>query len=70
MPLPTALSTRPRINRVVPGETIKVFACLHLCSSEVLSRIECGEYLQNKEKHNSYLKLNKFVAKKRFINLN
>ena len=40
------------------------------CSSKVLSRIECGEYLQNKERHNSYLKLNKFVAKKRFINLN
>ena len=40
------------------------------CSNEVLSRIECGEYLRNKEKHNDYLKLNKFVAKKKFINLN
>ena len=40
------------------------------CSNEVLSRIECGDYLRNKEQHNEYLKLNKFAAKKKFINLN
>ena len=39
-------------------------------SHEVLSRIEGSGYLDNKKKHNSYLELNPFVAKKKFINLN
>ena len=39
-------------------------------SHEVLSRIEGSTYLANKEKHNAYLQLNPFVAKKKFINVN
>ena len=39
-------------------------------SDEVLSRIEGPTYLANKEKHNSYLTLNPYVAKKKFININ
>ena len=39
-------------------------------SNEVLSRIENASYLDNKEKHNTYLWFNPFVAKKRFININ
>ena len=39
-------------------------------SFEVLSRIEGPTYLANKEEHNSYLKLNPYVAKKKFINMN
>ena len=38
-------------------------------SFEVLSRIEGPSYLDNKKKHNDYLRLNPFVAKKKFINL-
>ena len=38
-------------------------------SGEVLSRIERGEYIENKEKHNEYLWFNPHVAKKRFINI-
>ncbi len=38
-------------------------------TSEVLGRIEGPHYLENKEKHNIYLKANPYVAKKRFINL-
>ena len=39
-------------------------------SDEVLNRIEGGNYLENKAKHNIYLKENPFVAKKKFININ
>ena len=38
-------------------------------SFKVLDRIENNNYLLNKEKHNSYLKLNPYVAKKKFINI-
>ena len=38
-------------------------------SDDVLSRIEGPSYLANKEKHNDYLKLHPYVAKKKFINL-
>ena len=38
-------------------------------SYEVLSRIEGPNYLASKKVHNEYLKLNPFVAKKRFINM-
>ena len=38
-------------------------------SDEVLSRIEGPSYVANKEKHNVYLQLNPFVARKKFINL-
>ena len=36
----------------------------------VLDRVESGSYLENKESHNTYLRSNPFVAKKKFINLN
>ena len=39
-------------------------------SGEVLKRIEGNDYIENKEKHNEYLKLHPFVAKKKFININ
>ena len=38
-------------------------------SKEVLDRIEGHNYLVNKEIHNEYLKLNPFVARKKFINI-
>ena len=38
-------------------------------SDEVLNRIECGNYIENKLKHNSFLKDNPLVAKKKFINI-
>ena len=38
-------------------------------SNEVLNRIEGNNYLENKKVHNEYLKLNPFVARKKFINL-
>ena len=38
-------------------------------SNEVLNRIESSNYLENKLKHNEYLKENPFVAKKKFINI-
>ena len=38
-------------------------------SDEVLNRIEGENYLENKAKHNIYLKENPFVAKKKFINI-
>ena len=38
-------------------------------SDEVLNRIEAGSYLENKIRHNEFLKDNPFVAKKKFINL-
>ena len=38
-------------------------------SDEVLSRIEGPSYVANKDKHNAYLKLNPYLAKKKFINL-
>ena len=38
-------------------------------SDEIFSRIEGPSYVANKAKHNVYLKLNPFVAKKKFINL-
>ena len=38
-------------------------------SDEIFSRIEGPSYLANKKRHNDYLKLNPFVAKKKFINL-
>ena len=38
-------------------------------SNEVLDRIEGSNYVENKKVHNEYLKLNPFVAKKKFINL-
>ena len=40
------------------------------CLVEVLKRIEGNDYIENKEKHNEYLKLHPFVAKKKFININ
>ena len=39
------------------------------CADEVLNRIEAGSYLENKIRHNEFLKDNPFVAKKKFINL-
>ena len=39
------------------------------CLVEVLKRIEGNDYIENKEKHNEYLKLHPFVAKKKFINI-
>ena len=39
-------------------------------STEVLDRIEDATYLVNKEKHNEYLKDHKYIAHKKFINLN
>ena len=39
-------------------------------SDEVISRIEGDKYLENKNKHNTYLWFHPFVAKKKFINLN
>ena len=38
-------------------------------SREVLDRIESNDYLLNKENHNTYLKLNPYVAKRKFINI-
>ena len=38
-------------------------------SDEVLNRIESGNYLENKLRHNSFLQDNPFVAKKKFINI-
>ena len=38
-------------------------------SDEVLNRIEGVSYLENKLKHNTYLKDNPIVAKKKFINI-
>ena len=38
-------------------------------SGEVLKRIEGNDYIENKEKHNEYLKLHPFVAKKKFITI-
>ena len=38
-------------------------------SFEVLNRIESNNYLLKKESHNEYLKLNPYVAKKKFINI-
>ena len=38
-------------------------------STEVISRIEGSNYVENKIKHNEYLWFNPHVAKKRFINL-
>ena len=38
-------------------------------SDEVLNRIEAGSYLENKMRHNEYLKDNPLAAKKKFINL-
>ena len=51
--------------------------CNNVCASdhfwgltkEVLDRIEGPNYIDNKKVHNEYLKLNPFVAKKKFINL-
>ena len=39
-------------------------------SDEVLNRIEAGNYLENKMRHNEYLKDNPLAARKKFINLN
>ena len=39
-------------------------------SDEVLNRIEAGSYLENKMRHNEYLKDNPLTAKKKFTNLN
>ena len=38
-------------------------------SDEVLNRIEGVNYLENKLKHNTYLKDNPIVAQKKFINI-
>ena len=38
-------------------------------SDEVLTRIESGNYLENKVKHNSFLQDNPHVARKKFINI-
>ena len=38
-------------------------------SDEVLNKIEGVNYLENKLKHNKYLKDNPIVAKKKFINI-
>ena len=37
--------------------------------SDVLSRIEGDNYMENKVKHNQYLWFNPYVAKKKFVNL-
>ena len=39
-------------------------------SDELISKIEGGNYLENKKKFNEYVWFNPYVAKKRFINLN
>ena len=38
-------------------------------SEEVLNRIEAGSYLENKTRHDEYLKVNPLAAKKKFVNL-
>ena len=38
-------------------------------SDEVFNRIEAGSYLENKMRHNEYLKDNPLTARKKFINL-
>ena len=38
-------------------------------SDDVLNRIEGGSYLENKMRHNEFLKDNPFAAKRKFINL-
>jgi len=38
-------------------------------SDEVLNRIEGVNYLENKIRHNSFLKDNPIVAKKKFVNI-
>ena len=38
-------------------------------SYEVLKRIESANYLDNKIRHNKYLRENPFIAKKKFIHL-
>ena len=40
-----------------------------LISDDVLNRIEGGSYLDNKMRHNEFLKDNPFAAKGKFINL-
>ena len=37
-----------------------------LHTNDVLDRIEGNNYIENKKVHNEYLKLNPFVAKKKF----
>ena len=77
--LPIEVKTSSSIN--VFKSILEIFKCktksLGICcsgnfweiSDEVLQRIEGANYLENKLKHNSYLKENPFVAKKRFINI-
>ena len=38
-------------------------------SDEVLNRIEAGRYLENKMRHNEYLKDNPLAARKKFVNI-
>ena len=38
-------------------------------SDDVFNRIEGGSYLENKMRHNEFLKDNPFAAKRKFINL-
>ena len=39
-------------------------------SEDIISKIESGNYLENKERQNNYLWFHPFSAKKKFINLN
>ena len=40
-----------------------------LVKQYLVKRIEGNDYIENKEKHNEYLKLHPIVAKKKFINI-
>ena len=77
--LPTEVKILSSLN--VFKSNLELFKCktkaLRICgtgnfweiSDEVLNRIEGVNYLENKLKHNTYLKDNPIVAKKKFINI-
>ena len=77
--LPTEVKISSSLN--VFKSNLELFKCktkaLGICgtgnfweiSDEVLNRIEGANYLENKLKHNTYLKDNPIVAKKKFINI-
>ena len=77
--LPTEVKISSSLN--VFKSNLELFKCktkaLGMCgtgnfweiSDEVLNRIEGVNYLENKLKHNTYLKDNPIVAKKKFINI-
>ena len=77
--LPTEVKISSSLN--VFKSNLELFKCktkaLGICgtgdfweiSDEVLNRIEGVNYLENKLKHNTYLKDNPIVAKKKFINI-